>query len=229
MEPPVRLPRVAALALVIPVLAGCGGASRASAQQPPAATASGDSAVLAVESASLVPAGYGTLRQDDIAFRVQIGGKQVRVIPLDESVIRTLSPDSYRALRGLEESRRAQVTDIARRNGVRGFSLWYVQYYGLEPDARFAPRDIAITNMGREFRPVEILPLSSGWGLERLQQRETQTALYLFDQELDVNQPSTSVTVEGQQTSGWTDVLRRIERERSLIRSRASKSANPGA
>lgn len=218
----------AVLALALPVLAGCGGASRASAQ-PPAATASGDSAVLAVESATLVPAGYGTLRQDDVAFRVQIGGKQVRVIPLDETVIRTLSPDSYRALRGLEESRRAQITDIARRSGVRGYSLWYVQYYGLEPEARFAPRDIAITNAGREFRPVEILPLSSGWGLERLQQRETQTALYLFDQELDVNQPSTSVTVEGQQTSGWTDVLRRIERERSLIRSRASKSANPGA
>jgi hypothetical protein len=223
----VRHPRVA---LVLPLLAGCGGASRASAQQAAANTAAGaaaDSALVTADSPSLIPAGYGTLRQDDIAFRVQIGGKQVRVIPLEETVIRTLSPDSYRALRGLEESRRAQITDLARRSGVQGFSLWYVQYYGLEPDARFSPRDIAITNLGREYRPVEILPLSSGWGLERLQQRETQTALYLFDRAVDVNQPSTSVTVEGQQATGWTESLRRIERERSLIRSRASQK--PGA
>ena len=222
-----RTPRAALLALALPVLAGCGGASNASAQQPSPDVVS-DSVMRSAESASMIPAGFGTLRQDDIAFRIQIGGKQVRVIPLDESVIRTLSPDSYRALSGLEESRRAQITDLARRSGVRGFSIWYVQYYGLEPDARFSPRDIAVVNLGREYRPVEILPLSSGWGLERLQQRETQTALYLFDQSVDVNQPSTAVTVEGQQTSGWTDVLRRIERERSLIRSRASKSANPG-
>ena len=217
----------ALLALALPVLAGCGGGARASGQQPsPDVTA--DSAMAAAGSASLVPAGFGTLRQDDIAFRIQIGGKQVRVIPLDESVIRTLSPDSYRALSGLEESRRAQITDLARRSGVRGFSVWYVQYYGLEPDARFSPRDIAVMNLGREFRPVEILPLSSGWGLERLQQRETQTALYLFDQSIDVNQPTTSVTVEGQQTSGWTDVLRRIERERSLIRSRSGTAPTSG-
>jgi hypothetical protein len=224
----VRTSRAALLALALPVLAGCGGAASASAQ-PPSPDVVSDSAMRGTESASMIPAGFGTLRQDDIAFRVQIGGKQVRVIPLDESVIRTLSPDSYRALSGLEESRRAQITDLARRSGVRGFSIWYVQYYGLEPDARFSPRDIAVVNLGREFRPVEILPLSSGWGLERLQQRETQTALYLFDQSVDVNQPSTTVSVEGQQASGWTEVLRRIERERSLIRSRASKSANPGA
>ena len=216
-----RASRAVLLAVVAPLLAGCGGAARASAQQSPEG-ASADSALLAADSPSLVPPGYGTLRQDDIAFRIQIGGKQVRVLPLDETVIRTLSPDSYRALRGLEESRRSQITDLARRSGVRGFSLWYVQYYGLEPDARFSPRDIAVTNLGREFRPVEILPLSSGWGLERLQQRETQTALYLFDQSIDVNQ-STSVTVEGTQASGWTETLRRIERERSLIRSRAGQ------
>ena len=220
--------RAALLVLALPLLAACGGsASQASAQQPAPSGASTDSSLLASESPDMVPAGYGSLRQDEIAFRIQIGGKQVRVIPLEETVIRTLSPDSYRALRGLEESRRAQITDLARRSGVQGFSLWYVQYYGLEPDARFSPRDIAITNLGREFRPLEILPLSSGWGLERLQQRETQTALYLFDRAIDVNQPSTSVTVEGRQATGWTESLRRIERERSLIRSRASQK--PGA
>ena len=169
-----RHPRAALLALVLPILAGCGGASRASAQQSVADVAS-DSALAGADAPSLIPAGYGTLRQDDIAFRVQIGGKQVRVLPLDETVIRTLSADSYRALHGLEESRRAQITDLARRSGVRGFSLWYVQYYGLEPDARFSPRDIAIVNLGREFRPVEILPLSSGCSSARRRPRSTSS------------------------------------------------------
>ncbi len=43
----------------------------------------------------LVPAGYGSLRQDDISVKVRLQTVLVRAIPLDESVIRLLSPDSY--------------------------------------------------------------------------------------------------------------------------------------
>ena len=43
---------------------------------------------------ALVPAGFGTLRQDDIALKLQVEQVQVRAIPLDEAVIRVLAPDS---------------------------------------------------------------------------------------------------------------------------------------
>jgi len=53
-----------------------------------------------------VPVGFGTLRQDDIAIRIELPGLIVRAIPLDENLIRLLTPDSYRALRELQESSR---------------------------------------------------------------------------------------------------------------------------
>jgi len=39
-----------------------------------------------------VPAGYGTLRRDDIAVRLATGTIEVQVLPLDEQVIRLLAP-----------------------------------------------------------------------------------------------------------------------------------------
>ncbi len=220
-----RHPRLALLALAVPAVLGCAG-GRASAQQPPA-SASPDSTLAAADTASgtaaSVPAGFGSLRQDDIAFKFQIGGKQVKILPLDEGVIRTLSPDSYRALRNLQESKMAQVNEFARRNGAPGYSLWYVQFHGIEPDARFSPREITITSGGREYRPIEVLPLSPGFGQERLRQRETQHAVYLFENTVNVDQPLV-VTVEGQPSMTWTETLRRIERERALIRSRSSRT-----
>ena len=54
-------------------------------------------------------------------------------------------------------------------------------------------------------------------------QREAQHAVYLFDQSVNVAQPLT-VTVENTPSYSWGETLRRIERERSLIRSRVTKS-----
>lgn len=171
---------------------------------------------------ALVPAGLGTLRQDDIAIKLQLPDVLVKLTPLDESVIRTLSPDSYRALRELAESRRAAITRLATQHGFLRGSVWYVSFYGLAPEARFSPLELTVTSAGRDFRPAEAIPLSTGFGSQRLQPRETQSALYLFDDAVNVNQPIT-VSLAGQQSAAWTSILRTIERERALIRSRASQ------
>ncbi|MDB4883351.1 MAG: hypothetical protein JWL95_2117 [Gemmatimonadetes bacterium] len=170
----------------------------------------------------LVPAGFGTLRQDDIAIKLQLSDVLVKLIPLEESVIRTLSPDSYRALRELVESRRPAITRLAAQHGLLRGSVWYVSFYGLAPEAHFSPLELTVSSTGRDFRPVEIIPLTSGFGSQRLQPRETQSALYLFEDALDVNQPLT-VSFGGQQSSSWAATLRTIERERALIRSRVTQ------
>ncbi|MDQ3673096.1 MAG: hypothetical protein M3365_01805, partial [Gemmatimonadota bacterium] len=41
-----------------------------------------------------VPPGYGTLKQDEIAIRIELQGLIVRAIPLDENLIRLLTADS---------------------------------------------------------------------------------------------------------------------------------------
>ena len=71
-------------------------------------------------------------------------------------------------------------------------------------------------------------PLSTGFGSQRLQPRETQSALYLFDDALDVNQPLT-VSLSGQESTSWATTLRTIERERALIRSRITKQTGSGS
>lgn len=174
----------------------------------------------------LVPPGYGSLRQDDIAVKVQLPSALVRAIPLDESIIRLLSPDSYRALREIKEGKRDAVAALASRNGGRAPSLWYISFYGLEPDTRFNATDVVIASAGRDYRPLDYVPLSTGFGDQRLRQRETQSALYLFDDALNANQPLT-VTISGVQNATWDATLRLIERERSLVRSRAKVAAPP--
>lgn len=167
-----------------------------------------------------LPAGYGTLRQDDIAIRLQYNGLQVRVLPLDETVIRTLSPDSYRTLRELRDSKRAAVDGVLRRTGKPGASLWYVQFYNQEQgEARFSPMELLITSAGRDFRAVELFALTPGFGEQRLRQRETQAALYVFDPAVDVNQPLT-VTFETQSSEVWETLLKKVEQERMLIAGR---------
>jgi hypothetical protein len=188
---------------------------------PPATTPASPAISTAdTNAAGLVPAGFGSLRQERIAIELRLPDVIVRLTPLDESVIRTLSPDSYRALRENAESRRAVIARLASQHGLLRGNVWYVMFYGLAPDARFSPQELTVTSLGREYRPVEVIPISSGFGEQRLQPRETQTALYLFEDALDANQPLT-VSFGGVTNTSWGDILRTIERERALIRSRA--------
>jgi len=171
---------------------------------------------------SSVPVGYGTLRQDDIAIRMELPGLILRAIPLDENLIRLLTPDSYRALRELQESNKQSIAAVTRRTGGRVPDLWYVSFYGVQPDVHFSPMELVITSSGRDFRPLEVLPLSSGFGEQRLKQREAQSAIYLYDEDVDLDQPL-SVSFQNVRDDSWEQGLTRVERERALVRARASR------
>ncbi len=203
----------------------CGAATiagRAAAQNPPQPRTPAMAIVADTGTAGLVPAGYGTLRQDDIAIKVGLEQVNARLIPLDESVIRTLSPDSYRALHDLRAAKQDQIERLSRLHNLRQGNVWYVSFFGLAPEARFVPTDLTVTSSGREFRPLEIIPLTSGFGEQRVQPQNTQQALYLFDDGLDLSQPVT-VTMGIQRNSDWQDILRTLDRERAMIRSRAAR------
>ena len=194
----------------------------------PADTTRRATAVAGDTIAGLPPPGYGTLRQEDISLRLgRADGLQVRATPLAESVIRTLSPDSYRALAELKRSRSSAIVQVARRNGVSDPSLWYVSFFTVQRgETRFSPREFIITNVGREFRPLDVLPLTPGFGEQRLRQSGRQDALYVFDGQLDVQQPL-SVAYEGERNDDWASLLPTIERERSLVKSRAAARRAP--
>jgi hypothetical protein len=178
-------------------------------------------AATVADSMQIVPAGFGSLKQDDIAIRVSQFGLRVRAIPLDESVIRVLSPDSYSALSELLKSQAARLSELSRRTALPRLSVWYVSFFSQEVgEARYSPLELIVTNVGRDFRPLDVIGLSPGFGLQRVRQREVQSALYVFDGQLDVNQPLV-VAYETARATTWPAILQRIERERALVRSRA--------
>ena len=174
-----------------------------------------------------VPAGFGTLRQDDIAIKVSpANGLQVRAIPLDERFIRLLSPDSYRALRDLVVRNEAALRQVQERNRLPAYSVWYVSFFALEQgETRFSPQELILSNSGRDFRPLDVLPLTPGFGAFRLRQREVQSGLLVFDGQLELNQPITAMLESTTSVTDWGAVLQRVERERALVRSRAASAA----
>ena len=211
--------------LLAAALAACALVPRAGAAQQRGAAmpASGADTARRADHDGLIPAGYGTLRQDQIAIRVQALGLTVSAIPLEESVIRTLAPDSYRSLHALRESKAASLAALAARNGVPAVQAWYVIYFNIQQgEARFDASDFLVHSAGQDYRPLDALPLTPGFGGGRVPQRGQQSAIYAFDPQINLDQPLT-ITSLGQQTTVWGDAtLPLIERERSAVWSRAA-------
>ncbi len=199
----------------------CASGQSATAQVPPAGQAGTAGDTL---DPNFVPAGFGSLKQDDIALKVApSSGLQVKAIPLDERIIRLLAPDSYRALRDVVSSKQQALLAVKERNRLPSYSLWYVSFFALEQgETRFSPQEFIISNTGRDFRPLDVIPLSAGFGQYRLRQREIQWALFVFDGQIDVNQPTTAMMEGTPSVTDWGRVLQAIERERALVRSRAA-------
>lgn len=203
---------------------------------PPASTGAASRAAASVVSTpparrdstpNLIPPGFGTLKEADISITLQPPtGVRVTTFPLDESVIRTLAPDSYRAMHANVETRAAQIRQRAAAHGEQHPSVWFVRFYGLAPDARYDPTDVTVSVGGRDFRPFDVVPISGDFGTQRLQPRETQTGLLLFDGAVDVSQPIV-VLMGAEQNSDWESILRRIDAERAAVRARASAKAPP--
>lgn len=115
---------------------------------------------------------------------------------------------------------------VRERNHLPSYSVWLVTFFTLEQgESRFSPQEFLISNTGRDFRPLDVLPLSAGFGEYRLKQRETKQALFVFDGAIDVNQPTTALMEGTASTTDWSRVLQNVERERTLVRSRAASAA----
>lgn len=221
--------------VLLPLLAACGGSTSTTSTASPAprpAIAAQSAGVQPDSNPNLIPPGLGTLKEADISITLQPPtGVRVTMFPLDESIIRTLAADSYRGMHAIVESRAVQIRQRASMHGERNPRVWFVRFYGLAPDARYDPTDITVSVAGRDFRPIDVVPISGDFGTQRLQPRETQTGLLLFDGTLDVTQPMV-VRMGAEQNSDWDynagGILGKIDAERAAVRARASAKTSPG-
>jgi hypothetical protein len=176
-----------------------------------------------------LPAGYGSLRRDDVQVSVQIQGLTIRAIPLDESVIRTLAPDSYASLNALRIAHADAVERVRKRLGLTSVQVWYVTFFNVQPgEARFDPKGMQLRSSGRDFRPLEVVGLAPGYSDGRLAQGRQANAIFVFDAAVSLSHELV-VTLNGEQSQGWEEVLRRLERERASVWSRASAGRKPAA
>ncbi len=173
-----------------------------------------------------VPAGYGTLRRDDIVVQFNSSQLQIQVLPLQEDIIRLLLPDAYQALTSLISSKRDAIAAAAQRAGELRPSLVLVTFRGLVPQARFSPDELNIGNRGQLFRPVGVVPLSTAWDTYQLEAREQAMAIYLFPAGISFRE-RLLMAYEGLTSDSWSRTLSAVERERAAVLVRARASAPP--
>jgi hypothetical protein len=182
---------------------------------------------LALSPQDTIPAGYGTLRRDEIFVRFSTGTIEVQVLPLDEEVIRLLAPDTYRSLHQLVKSRSNDVAEAAARAATDQATLIMVTFLGVVPQARFNPEDLNITSRGRLFRPIGIVPLSPTWSSYQLDARQQAAAIYLFDPAISLREEMV-VSYQGQSSNSLNNSIRRLDQERARVKARAQGGTTPG-
>lgn len=169
----------------------------------------------------LPPAGFGSLRQDQVSVFLSTPSLSVRVLPLDERVIRLLAPDTYSSLLQLKRSRAADIAAAARRAGIDSATAFVVTFFGLQPDTRFDPDQLYLSSQNTFFRPVGVVPLTPRWSEGMLGQREQAIAIYLFEPSIPILQPFT-LFYGDQRSDAWESSLRALDSERARVLARAA-------
>jgi hypothetical protein len=205
-----------ASAAVLATAACASGGIRAEAQAPPPQG----------QDPMLPPPGLGSLRQDQVGVRMQTTELAVRVIPLDERVIRLLSPDAYQSLQQMRQSRLDAIGAAAHSAGYDSVAAFMVTFFGLQPQVRFNPDQLSIASQNVTYRPIGIVPITPRWSDGVLEQRQQQAAIYLYDPAVQVLRPFT-VFYGPQSSDAWNDVLRVLNNERARVLSRAQQPARP--
>ena len=205
-------------AVLMLYVAGC--ASAAPATEPAAAPAAAAQASPDAPQETMVAAGFGTLRQEEMTVSIRSDQLLVKVTPLAEPLIRLLAPDTYNRLHAIAESRRTGLEP-----GLRDPELFLVSFFSYQPDVTYRAEDLQLSYQGRLLDPDRILPLTAGWGRQQLAQQETQSAVYVFEGPMDYRQQIT-VRYGMNSSDDWSDIARRLETERGKVRSRAG-SRNP--
>jgi len=165
----------------------------------------------------VVPAGLGTLRQDEITLQLRSGSLLVKVTPLDEAIILLTAPDTYTRLSRLRDAHGAEL-DL-QAGGVES-QAFFVSFFSYQPNVTFQPEDLQLVSLGLRYRPRAIAPLTAEFGAQRLDQQDTQSAVYGFAGDVAMDSDLV-VEYASIRAVGWDRILARLELERSRVRARA--------
>lgn len=178
-------------------------------------------------TAGMIPIGQGRLNQDVITLRLGTGSLDIRVVPLDEGLLRLLSPDGYQALTNLMTGEKKRIDSLSAARGLREPGLALVTFFGLAPNTRFDPQLLTMMGRNQLFRPVGVLPLSPGFSNQQLDARGQATAIIVYERPLPVLEPFTVSYLTSSSTE-WERKLQRLNAERARIIGRKPTTADTG-
>jgi hypothetical protein len=167
-----------------------------------------------------VPPGFGSLSQNDLALRVRNDELEIRFVPLDPSVTQLLARDAYQSLRNLVETHRRAIDSVAARAGVSQPGLALVTFFGQRPDARFDPQTLTLLIRNRVFRPLGLIPINAKFTSQQLGVREQASAIYLFEQDIPVDDSFILAYAE-LESGDWQTKQPLLDRERARAAARA--------
>jgi hypothetical protein len=186
-----------------------------------------DAAAQSAEPLPVTTISYGTLNQNDLAIRLQSEDLDIRFIPLDAKVTRLLANDAFQTLRSLVEARRRSIDSVASRAGVTEPGLALVSFFGLRPDTRFDPQTLTVRLRNRSLQPLGIIPINARFTSQQLDQREQASAIYLFEEDLPVDD-SFTLSYGARISEDWQAKQPLIDRERARVSARArEQQRNP--
>jgi hypothetical protein len=172
------------------------------------------SAPVATRADTISRAGGGTLRSEQFTVELREGGVLVRITPLDAEVLRLAAPDTHRRLHAVAE---AQWRLLAREAlSPANASLFLVSFQSTEPDREFQPAGLVIEAGIERLRPAKVLPLTPGWGEQRLRPLEVESAVYAFDRPISPFQPFT-VHYGATASDRWRGIIPLLQAEQRRI------------
>jgi hypothetical protein len=163
---------------------------------------------------------YGSLSQNDLAIRMRNDEVEIRFVPLDPRIMRLLANDAFQSLRSLVESRTRQIDSVASRAGVTKPGLALVSFYGLRADTRFDPQTLTVRLRSRALQPLGLIPINSKFSSHQLAVREQASAIYLFEEDLPVDD-SFTLSYAAMISDDWSVRQPVIDRERARVAARA--------
>jgi hypothetical protein len=228
MRPGLR--RAWALGWVVAMGTGCGllfqesrpPASPVGAAGPGGGAAGGEAPSPTVEGegapGALIPAGYGTLRQEELAIRLRRGELEMYVVPLDEMVIRTAAPDTWERLSALGSAHRSWFRE--RTGSDAPYRIFLVALYTEAEPLAFEPGELAVVTGGIRLRPVLFRGLTPGWDQQRVVPDEAQMAVYAFPPEVSLD-GDLELEYQEVRSRDWARVLPVIQAEQQRVRARS--------
>lgn len=186
---------------------------------PPASAAAQSTEPVRATSVSL-----GTLNQNDLALRMRNDDVEIRFIPLDPKITRLLANDAFQSLRSLVEARRRAIDSVASRAGVTEPGLALVSFFGVREATRFDPQTLTVRVRNRALQPLGLIPIDARFTSQQLNVREQASAIYLFEEDLPVDD-SFTLSYGALQSEDWQSKQSMIDRERARVsaRSRAGR------